>query len=47
MRRTKHLGQRCQGPGTSAEEEQIEVVAAQAGQMNNLSLARTSVIGVS
>ena len=43
VRRTKHLGQGCQGPGTSAEEEQIEVVVAQAGQMNNLSLASTSV----
>ena len=40
---TKHLGKGCQGPGTSVEEEQIEVVVAQAGQMNNLSLVSTSV----
>ena len=44
VRRAKHLGQGCQGPRTSAEEKQIEVVATQAGQMNNLSLAGTSVI---
>ena len=43
VRRTKHLGQRCEDRGTSAKEKQIEVVAAQAGQMNNLSLPSTSV----